>query len=59
MKAKVQNIECYVMLWCAIIKFSCMHQRIHQRVFLMAGLHVKCGGVWFPILYHNWNTGAG
>lgn len=59
MNAKVQTIECYILLCCAIITLSCVHQRIHKHVFLTAGLHVKCGGVWFPFVYQNWNIGAG
>lgn len=55
MKAKVQNTE--LKLSCFVIKSSCRHQGVHQ--LLMAGLHVKCGGVVFPFVCQTWAIGAG
>lgn len=47
------------MLCCAFINFSCMHQCVPQRVFLVTGLDVKRGGVRFPFVYQNVDIGAG
>lgn len=56
MKAKVQNTESKISC-CVVIKSSCRYQGVHQ--LLMAGLHVKCGGVVFPFVSQLWSIGAG
>lgn len=56
MKAEVQNTESKISC-CVVIKSSCRHQGVHQ--LLMAGLHVKCGGVVFPFVCQIWSIGAG
>lgn len=56
MKANVQNTESKISC-CVVIKSSCKHQGVHQ--LLMAGLHVKCGGVVFPFVCQIWSFGAG